>query len=201
MRKIRDLAGRSVLDVGCRDGGYVRYCHELGRRAAGVDVALQRTRGVNLPLVQASAGALPFASDSFDTVLVFDVLEHTPDDAAAVRECARIARGNILLTVPRPNDSAVFNPWNGLTFRHYVDSQHRRYYEPERIQALAARLGYSARGIEPWCPIHPNDVYIGGGAPRLLCRLLDRLMWTLSRNSSALLRNLFAEVLVTTGDQ
>ena len=49
----------------------------------------------------ALAHDLPFPDDSFDTVTMFDVLEHLlPEDTEAVcRELARVARSNILLTV------------------------------------------------------------------------------------------------------
>lgn len=201
MRKVRVLAGKIVLDVGCRDGAYVAYCLDSGMPAIGVDLAPQVTGCARLPLVKASADALPFADGAFQTVLMFDVLEHVRDDVVALRAAARVARGNILLTVPKPSDPDVFNPSNGLTFRHYVDPEHKRYYEPEGIRALASATGLTARGIEHWCPVHPSDVYTGGGVSRFVCRILDRLMWAMTRNRPALLRNLFAEILLEGRDQ
>ena len=49
----------------------------------------------------ALAHNLPFPDASFDTVTMFDVMEHLlPEDTEAVcRELARVARSNILLTV------------------------------------------------------------------------------------------------------
>ena len=49
----------------------------------------------NTTFVSADAVALPFGDASFDVATFFDVLEHIPDDAAAVAEarawCAMVA--------------------------------------------------------------------------------------------------------------
>jgi len=49
----------------------------------------------------ADIARLPFPDDSFDLVLGIEVLEHVPDPAAALTELSRVARGNLVLSVPR----------------------------------------------------------------------------------------------------
>ncbi|MCF7838976.1 MAG: class I SAM-dependent methyltransferase, partial [Candidatus Marinimicrobia bacterium] len=46
---------------------------------------------------------LPWADKTFDQVVVVDVLEHTPDDAALIAECHRVLTdtGSLLVDVPR----------------------------------------------------------------------------------------------------
>ena len=46
-------------------------------------------------------GALPFPDDTFDLVLAIEVLEHVPDPDAALREVARVACADVLISVPR----------------------------------------------------------------------------------------------------
>ncbi|OWJ65640.1 class I SAM-dependent methyltransferase [Inquilinus limosus] len=52
--------------------------------------------------VQADLTALPFADGTFDVVIANHVLEHIPDDAAAIAELARVLRpgGRAVLMVP-----------------------------------------------------------------------------------------------------
>lgn len=52
-------------------------------------------------VIQALAHSLPFKDSAFDTVTMFDVMEHLlPEDTAAVcKELARVARHRVLLTV------------------------------------------------------------------------------------------------------
>ena len=111
--------GDLVLDLGC---GFGRP-FEAARRGAFVvaldagpdEVAQVRgtlaamvERGELAPdhpatAVQGDALALPFADATFDRVIASEVLEHIPDDTAAMRELARVLRpgGTMAVTVPR----------------------------------------------------------------------------------------------------
>ncbi len=68
---------------------------------------------------------LSFASQSYDLIICNHVLEHVPDDRAAVRECARVLRaeGMALFTVPgdfEKHDTWCFDfPDGNGHYRHY----------------------------------------------------------------------------------
>ena len=82
--------GMSVLDVGCGRGEILRHCAALGANAYGIDYApvavnlsqqvirtLDETKHIGRTAVaQADAKQLPFPSEYFDRVLMFDVVEH-----------------------------------------------------------------------------------------------------------------------------
>jgi ubiquinone/menaquinone biosynthesis C-methylase UbiE len=81
--------GMNVLDVGCGRGEILRHCAMLGANAYGIDyapVAVAMTRrvvrllGDSVPgktgVARADAKKLPFPSEYFDRVLLFDVVEH-----------------------------------------------------------------------------------------------------------------------------
>jgi SAM-dependent methyltransferase len=80
--------GMRVLDVGCGRGEILRHCARLGADAYGIDyapAALNMARKVvageqaspgKTGVAQADAKVLPFPSDAFDRVLMFDVVEH-----------------------------------------------------------------------------------------------------------------------------
>ena len=152
-------AGRAarILDAGCGTGNNLLHLARHGR-AVGVDLSEEalrfcRTRGVAAAL--GGLMALPFPDGAFDCVTSFDVIYHrwVEDDAAAVREMARVLRpGGLLLgaspaaRAPGGHDEAVH-------------SRHR--YRRSEVRRLPR-----ARGSR-WCaPPTQHPAPPGGGASR-----------------------------------
>lgn len=86
-----------VLDVGCGLGYMVDYLRRLGIEAYGIDnsrYAVANTLpSVRSYIKEGNIQAIPFADNSFDLVITFDVLEHIPknDLARAIAECTRVS--------------------------------------------------------------------------------------------------------------
>ncbi len=110
------FSGR-CLNAGCGEGLYCPFLEAIPEvtEIANVDLAgtpdrlgfLTDSRHRSL---DASLTELPFQDASFDCCLCTEVLEHIPDDNAAVAELARCIRsgGRLLVTVPHP--PAPFDP-------------------------------------------------------------------------------------------
>jgi len=97
-----DVRGRDVLEVGCGAAMCSRWLVSQGAAAIASDVSAGMLRharaasartGVEVPLVQADATNLPFASESFDVVFTaFGAVPFVADSGAIMDEVARMLR-------------------------------------------------------------------------------------------------------------
>jgi SAM-dependent methyltransferase len=119
-----DLAGRDVLDLGCGHGGRTAYYLINGRPRSivGLEISSKRV-GVAADSVMRMTGdsrasfaagvgeRLPFAENSFDIIISYDVFEHVQDLPLVLAECYRVLRqGGKLL--------ALFPPYYGPRAHH-----------------------------------------------------------------------------------
>jgi SAM-dependent methyltransferase len=109
-----DVRGRRVLEVGCGSAPCARWLADQGATVAAFDlsggmlahaVAAAERSGVSVPLVQADAEHLPFASGAFDLACSsFGAVPFVADSARLMREVARVLRpgGRWVFSVTHP---------------------------------------------------------------------------------------------------
>lgn len=89
--------GESVLDVGSFDGA---LAHRLMADVPALSITAVDIAPAAAPLIPVTAydGVhLPFDADSFDTVMLVDVLHHDDHPARVLAEAARVARRRIIV--------------------------------------------------------------------------------------------------------
>lgn len=111
-----DPAVSNVLDIGCNRGPVEFLFHKLHPAKAattdvqGIDVsrrAIERATALGLPncIFRAYDGSgLPYEAETFDLVLMVEVIEHVIDKASLLREVWRVLTpsGRLFLTTPNP---------------------------------------------------------------------------------------------------
>jgi len=115
----RHAAGR-MLDAGAGYGAFRGVLHQRGQSYCGLDLHL----GAGAVDVLADGREMPFAANTFDTVLCSQVIEHTPEPWRLLKYTCRVLRpgGVLILSAPHlsyvhaiPNDFYRFTSF-GLTF-------------------------------------------------------------------------------------
>ena len=112
-----------VLDIGCGVGVYVSRFARDGASAFGIEYdspKLGEAVGGGLRVAHAAAEALPFAGDTFGTVLLHEVIEHFTDDAAALAEALRVTRPGGRVVIFSPNRLYPFETHGVYIGRRYV---------------------------------------------------------------------------------
>lgn len=96
--------------------------------------------------VQADGLALPFAEATFDRIVISEVLEHVPQDEAAMREVHRVLKpdGTLAVTVPRWFPERVC--WALSEEYHSNPGGHVRIYRASELAAKLERNGFQVTG-------------------------------------------------------
>lgn len=128
-----------AVDVGCGAGAMTRDLEESVETVFGTDfewhaLDLARQARGTVPSMQASADALPLCSRSVDCVVSLDVIEHVPDDVAALAEFCRVGMPEAVVIVAVP---AYMWAWS----EHDVRLGHRRRYTRRALVDAAERAG------------------------------------------------------------
>ncbi|MFR9727451.1 class I SAM-dependent methyltransferase [Streptomyces sp. MS19] len=163
--------GDRVLDLGCGQGRHAFECYRRGARVVALDrdgddvrhtagwLAAMRDAGeapagATAAAVEGDALALPFPDDSFDALVVSEIMEHVPDDKGLLAEAVRVLRpgGRIAVTVPRYGPERVC--WALSDAYHQVEGGHIRIY---RAGELLARIRES--GLRPYGSHHAHALH------------------------------------------
>jgi SAM-dependent methyltransferase len=155
--------GDRVLDVGCGAGRHAFEAYRRGARVVAVDLdhgeltgvggmfAAMRAEGEAAPPAGAAALSadvtnLPFPDDSFDAVIAAEILEHIPDDAAAMTEIARVLRpgGTVAVTVPAWLPERIC--WALSAEYHNVPGGHVRIFTRAELTAKLTAAGLAQVG-------------------------------------------------------
>jgi ubiquinone/menaquinone biosynthesis C-methylase UbiE len=188
-----------ILDCGCGYGFTLRVLSALtGARLIGLDFSNERVQDARKKLrsdmttfVQGSAMGLPFAGSSIDKAVCSEVLEHLPDDRAALNELFRIIKpgGTLVVTVPAARYPLGWDPVNyaleRTTGRHIGGEHtfsgiwygHLRLYSPEQLRTAAEESGFvveEVRGLTHYVPPFSHLVMYGIFKPLLMSGKLPR---------------------------
>jgi SAM-dependent methyltransferase len=154
----RALAGRRGrhLDLGFGDGRFLEALHDRSELwCLGVDAhrgnvtALHRRRPEIPALRVAVDGKLPLLDQCVDSISMLDVLAHTADDCATLREAHRVLRpgGLLLLSVPARHICTFLDPDNVKhRFPRVHGVVHGLRFSPYRYRARFVDAADALRG-------------------------------------------------------
>jgi 2-polyprenyl-3-methyl-5-hydroxy-6-metoxy-1,4-benzoquinol methylase len=195
------IAGRRILEISCGMGGTLVALAQAGADPVATEFnhdycTIARRRGerygLELPILNAVGEAVPFAANSFDLAICWDIVEHVQDPAAMLRELRRVVRpgGRVLLTIinrwawrdphyhirglnwlPRGLADRIVagrarsKQSMGLQDRQKLSEMH--YFTMEQFRRLAAEAGFQTADMEAVVVRRGNKRRSGGIKGRL----------------------------------
>lgn len=143
----------SLLDVGAGSRPYFPVYSSYFSSAYSVDVPHSPHDATSVD-VTASILQLPFRDESFDCVLLTEVLEHIPEPIKALEECRRVLKtdGKIFLTTP------FFIPLHEIPHDYFRYTHFALRYMGEqaglRVESMSSKGGFLAFALMfvqyPW---------------------------------------------------
>jgi ubiquinone/menaquinone biosynthesis C-methylase UbiE len=111
--------GRSVLEVGCGTGWFLRDVAPSAAKAVGVDpspgmLAVARRRGPAARWMRADGRRLPFEAGSFDVVFENTVLCFARDPVAVIGEMVRVCRRGGVVALGELNPRSGWQIWRRI---------------------------------------------------------------------------------------
>jgi methionine biosynthesis protein MetW len=184
-----------VLDIGCASGGLLALLRARAGHLAGLELSASAATAaaqIGDHIVQGALqdAGLPFAADSFDLVVLADVLEHLADPAAGLATAVGWCRpgGAVLVSVPnvahwQARLTLLRGRWpqeDSGTF----DASHLRWFTREALAALLAGAGLRDVELHAIVPALRNHAPAAAGP---LVRRLEPAWQSLGRRAPGLL--------------
>ncbi|MCU0309376.1 MAG: class I SAM-dependent methyltransferase [Acidimicrobiales bacterium] len=179
---------RDVLEVGAGAGHVTAVLAERGNRVTAVDVDADALQGAARHAVAAHAGDLDVTpldelvgANTFDAVLLGDVIEHVRDPVRVLRSARRVLRPGGSIVVSVPNVAHVdlrlhlfIGRWQyqpiGL-----LDATHLRFFTRTTLEEALAAAGLRISALERvFRPVFGSGLNVGPGdvAPEIVEELL-----------------------------
>lgn len=137
MSCIGATAGQRILEVGCGSGFFCAQVAQCGAEVVGLDyspdgIEYGRAHYPEVTLMTGSAYELEalFEAESFDQVLLLDVIEHMSDHATLMSGIRQVLKPQGRLVISTDNEACIWTrpPWSRLYTRLHRLSREGRAY-------------------------------------------------------------------------
>jgi 2-polyprenyl-3-methyl-5-hydroxy-6-metoxy-1,4-benzoquinol methylase len=181
-----------TLELGCSHGAFVSLLRYAGFDAMGLELSpwvvdhAQRT--FRIPVLQGSIEQQDLPAQSFDAIILNDVLEHLPHPRRTLSCCVPLLKPDGVLLIqtpcyPDPKTYAQLEQEKDPFLKMLLPDEHVYLFSDRSLRQLLASLGWHTIHFTP--PLFPYDMYaVASRHPRPTAPR-DAIVTTLSATPAA----------------
>ena len=140
----KKVAERSLLDIGCGDGGFISLLASKGWRVFGTEIASENSHINAAPdyICRKEITDCKLADADFSIVTMWHSLEHFVEPLKYLKEVARILKPDGILLLEVPN----FNSWQSKIFKnnwfHLDVPRHVFHYDKKSLELILKKADF-----------------------------------------------------------
>lgn len=136
-----------LLDVGCATGACLEVAQEMEWRVYGIDVNAHAIEMIKkqIPHAEVQCGHLEearFENDSFDIVVMSDVLEHVANPKSCLTRVGELLKTGGVVVILTPNINSLSAMLMGKKWLH-IKQEHLYYFSRKAICGLLKEVGFN----------------------------------------------------------
>jgi len=176
------VEGNIILEIGAAEGWMTKELVKKSEIVVSCDIALSyliraKSTGINAEFMRIDAHSLPFANNSFDCIVMTEVLEHLYSPYRALEEIHRVLTPNGILVLSTPNNMTLTN-----FLRHLINKgvkkpdAHLSFYD---VLSLKQLLQFAAFKV---LDLKTNFIYVPPLKPLFYSNIIQNLLQLLFKN-------------------
>ena len=135
-----------ILDIGCGMGGFLDYLYTQGQKnLSGIDVTVKYVdyakKNGRYDIKLGNAELIPFDNNSFDLLIIEQVLEHLVEPIKAFQEAKRVLVEGGLFCIGVP-DASRYDKTYFFDFYWFIMREHIQHFDLEHLKLLARMEGF-----------------------------------------------------------
>jgi len=141
-----------LLDVGCATGDFLLAAKAKGWETYGVETseisAKIAERDLGRPIHVGTLETAPFEDSFFDTITMFDVIEHLRNPRSYIERIARLLRPGGFVYLTTPNIHSLAYRLLGTEWDVIGPNDHLYYFAPLTLRRLLESCGFTIHFME-----------------------------------------------------
>ncbi len=143
-----DSPNKSLLDVGCGTGDFLKVAQQAGWHISGTelgqDAVEQATQKLgDCVVLQGDISTLDLPANAYSLITSYHVIEHLLDPVKKLKQCCRLLSPEGALFVETPNINSIGARIRGSKWSHITPPEHIVYFSPHSLKYALHKAGFN----------------------------------------------------------